>query len=173
MTIDDTISLSKESSEFVPSAPPTDPGDKPSGDASSFGKTVLRPEAAAAMSLAVPGRFGRGFWRKPDIAPTAGGIHHDCRAFGCFRQAAGPGAETAAGMVHCCVPCFETEGARHRRDCDGGAALEAPRGTQRSWAPGAPRDNAGVRTDVPRHMDESDDPMGMDEVGSLKQRQQR
>ena len=38
---------------------------------------------------------------------------------------------------------------------------------QRPWAPGAPRDNAGLRTDVPRHMDESDDPTGMDEVDRL------
>ena len=55
----------------------------------------------------------------------------------------------------------------------GGATLEAPRGTQRPWAPGAPRDHVGVRTDVPRYMDESDDPTGMDEVDSLKQRRQR
>ena len=38
----------------------------------------------------------------------------------------------------------------------------------RPWAPGAPRDHAGRRTDMPRHMDESDDPTGMDEVDRAK-----
>ena len=120
----------------------------------------------------VPGRFGRGFGRAPDVTPTAGGTQHDCRTFGCLRQAAGPSAATAVGEVHCCVMCFETEGRRHSRECDGGAVAEAPT-HPRPWAPGAPRDNAGRRTDIPRHMDESEDPTRMDEVGSLKQRQQR
>ena len=165
------VSLSKESSDSAPSAPSTvntnDHYNGKSSGESGCGKTSLRPDAAAAVPLLVPGRFGRGFGRAPHVAPTAGGIHHDCRTFGCFRQAAGPAAATAIGAVHCCVECFESEGGRHSRDCDG--ALEAPSGTQRPWAPGVPRDNAGRRIDVPRHMDESDDPSGMDEIDSLKQ----
>ena len=169
------VSLSKESSDSAPSAPSTvntndHHNDKSNGE-SDCGKTSLRPDAAAAVPVVVPGRFGRGFGRAPYVTPTAGGIHHDCRTFGCFRQAGGPAATTAIGVVHCCVECFESDGERHSRDCDG--ALEAPSGTQRPWAPGAPRDDAGRRTDVPLHMDESDDPSGMDEVDSLKQRQQQ
>ena len=151
------------SSAPSPSAPPT-VNSNYNDKSGSGGKAPMRPEVATAAPIAVPGRFGRGFGRKPDLTPTAGGIHHDCRTFGCFRQAAGPTAETAAGEIHCCLMCFETDGGRHSRECDGGATLEAPRGTQRPWAPGAPRDNAGGRTDVPLHMDESDDPTGMDEV---------
>ena len=67
------------------------------------GKASMRPDVATAAPIAVPGRFGRGFGRKPDLTPTAGGIHHDCRTFGCFRQAAGPTAETAVGEIHCCL----------------------------------------------------------------------
>ena len=157
------VSLPKESSDSAPSAPSTvntngHYNDKSSGEV-GCGKTSLRPDAAAAVPLVVPGRFGRGFGRAPDVTPTAGGIHQDCRAFVCLRQAAGPAAATAVGVVHCCVPCFETEDRRHSWECDG--ALEAPSGTQRPWAPGAPRDNAGRRTDVPRHMDESDHPTGI------------
>ena len=142
------VSLSKESSDSAPSAPSTvntidHYNDKSSGE-SGCGKTSLRPDAAAAVPLVVPGRFGRGFGRSPHVTPTAGGIHHDCRTFGCFRQAAGPAAATAVGVVHCCVECFESEGGRHSRDCDG--ALEAPSGTQRPWAPGA---HVTTQGDVP------------------------
>ena len=128
------------------------------------GVVSLRPDGAAPA--VAPSQFGRGFGRAPNPTPAAGGIHHDCRTFGCLRQAAGPGAATAVGEVHCCVMCFETDGRRHSRECDGGATLEAPT-RPRPWAPGAPRDNAGRRTDVPRHMDESDGPTGMDEIDSL------
>ena len=164
------VSLSKESSDSAPSAPSTvntnDYYNDKSGGESGCGKTSLRPDAAAAVPLVVPGRFGRGFGRAPDVTPTAGGLQHDCRTFGCFRQAGGPAAATAVGVLHCCLVCFETEGRRHSRACDG---TEGPSGTQRPWAPAAPRDDAGRRTDVPLHMDESDDPSGMDEIDSLKQ----
>ena len=119
----------------------------------------MRPDVAAAVPLAVPGQFGGGFGRAPDVAPTAGGIHHYCRTFGCFRQAPapGPGSVTAArhpeGEFHCCVMCLGTDGRQHNRDCDGGVAAEAPQ-RPLPWAPGAPRGHAGRRTDVPRHMDE-------------------
>ena len=91
-------------------------GGSSSGHGAPDGEGVesLRPDVAAAVPLAVPGRFGRGFGRKPDVTPTAGGIQHDCRTFGCFRQAAGPaGGPTAVGIAHCCVLCFQTEGGRH------------------------------------------------------------
>ena len=151
----------------APSVPSTVNDHYNDKSSSSGGEASLRPDVAAAVPLAVPGRFGRGFARKPDVTPTAGGLQHDCRTFGCTRQAAGPSAATAVGEVHCCVLCFETEGGRHSRGCDGGAALEAPSGTQRPWAPGAPRDNTGLRTDVPLRMDESDDPTGIGEVDRL------
>ena len=172
------VSLSKESSDSASSAPSTvnandnntnDNYNDKSGGGSGCGQTSLRPDTAAAVpvvDLVVPGRFGRGFGRAPDATPTAGGLQHDCRTFGCFRQAGGPAAATAVGVLHCCLVCFETEGRRHSRECDG---TNGPTGMQRPWAPAAPRDDAGRRTDVPLHMDESDDPSGMDEIDSLKQ----
>ena len=57
---------------------------------------------------------------------------------------------TAGGTI-----ATATEARRRRR-----------RGDLQLGGAGAPRDNAGRRTDVPRHMDESDDPAGMDEVDS-------
>ena len=63
------VSLSKESSDSAPSAPSTvntndHYNDKSSGE-SGCGKTSLRPDAAAAVPVVVPGRFGRGFGRAP------------------------------------------------------------------------------------------------------------
>ena len=167
MITDGTVSLSKESSDSVSSVPPAahyndNHSDMPGGNAVSCGKTPLRPDVAAAVPLAVPGRFGRGFFgRTPHVTPTAGGVHHDCRTFGCFRQAAGPGSATAArhpaSEFHCCGMCIGTDGRQRNRDCDGGVATESLQ-RPRPWAPGAPRDHAGRRADVPRHMDEPDDP---------------
>ena len=80
------------SSAPSPSAPSTVNDNYNGESSSSGGKASLRPDVAAAVPIAVPGRFGRGFGRNPVLTPTAGGVHHDCRTFGCFRQAAGPSA---------------------------------------------------------------------------------
>ena len=125
---DGTVSLSKESSDSVSSVPPAahyidNHNDISGGNVISCGKTPLRPDVAAAVPMAVPGRFGRGFGRTPGVTPTAGGVHHDCRTFGCFRQAAGPGSATAArhpaGEFHCCVMCLGTA-----LECSSGAKVD-------------------------------------------------
>ena len=47
--------------------------------------------------------------------------HHDCRTVGCLRQAPGPFPPAAGGIreLHCCVRCYDTNGGRHSRECDG------------------------------------------------------
>ena len=45
---------------------------------------------------------------------------HDCRTAGCRRQAPGPFPPSVCGIreLHCCVHCYDTNGARHSRECD-------------------------------------------------------
>ena len=113
-------------------------------------------------------RFGRGLGRAPYVTPTAGGVQHDCLIFGCSRQAGSTAAVASGTVVHCCVECFEANGVRHSRECD---RLATPSGAQRPWAPttvpcGVVTDPEGRRI---LHMDESDDPSGMDEVDGREQ----
>ena len=168
--VSNDVSMSKKSSDSAPSAPSTvntndHYNDKSNGE-SDCGKTSLRPDTAAAVPVVVPGRFGRGFGRAPYVTPTAGGIQHDCRTFGCLRQAGSTAAVAAGTVVHCCVECFESNGERHSRECD---HLSTPSGAQRPWAPATLPPGVDPEGRRIRHMDESDDPSGMDEVDSLKQ----
>ena len=64
---------------------------------------------------------------------------HDCRTVGCRRQAPGPFPPAACGVreLHCCVRCYDSNGERHSRECDGSTAdlSEAPSETHRPSAP--------------------------------------